>query len=182
MRLIVGVSDHWLLGNLPLDDSRILDRLNDSRSDFVHLSEVEVHDHQNRQCVANLPHVAVPKCKIQFAGNPSQEHEAPETRLNRFASKDTFEATTILGRYCVSGELHLPEFCGDDVHTLTHQLARFFPMTGASLIGAKAERISFPLLIANKEFVSCFHVGSNSQTDDHGGIFGNLKELAAGPR
>jgi hypothetical protein len=164
-RVIVGVSEHWLLGALPLADDRIQDRMNDSRSEFTELSNVEVHPCTNSQCVANLPEIVIPKSKILFLAADLRQHEAPAKRLDHFAKKNVFRVFANLSRYCISGELHLPTFTGNTVHTLSHQLPRFFPLTDASLSGSGVEGCCAPLLIVNKDYISSFHVEHDSQRD-----------------
>ena len=178
-QVILGVSDHWLVGHLPLEDERIQDRLNDNRSDFVSLSKAEVHLSGERPCISQLPEIVVAKSKIEFVAVPSRQHEAPDERLVKYASKDVFNTQALLSRYYIAGECHLPSFSGDAVHTLAHQLARFFPITEAALSGRGIKQIRFPLLIANKDFVGCFHVDGDAQKKDEAVALEQLHALLA---
>jgi hypothetical protein len=144
-----------------LADFRIQETLNDPRTDFLTFTDVEVHPLSIRECVARLPDVIVPKCQLEFVIVPTTQHEAPEKRWNNRAVKAAFQAFAIVNGYRVSGELHLPDK-PDDIHfVFTHQLGQFFALTRASLsLGPRGEsQLSAPLLLANKSFVSCLHVG-----------------------
>jgi hypothetical protein len=138
---------------------------------------VEVYPSARQRCFARLPEIIVPKCKMEFVAVPSRQHEAPDQRLARYASRDVFTAFVVLGRYCVSGELHLPRLSGNALHTLTHQLGRFFPLTEAKIDGRDIQQLGFPLLIANKDFVSGFHIGNAAHAGVHEGGLEYLQTL-----
>jgi hypothetical protein len=160
-QITVAVAGHWLIGCLPLADVRMQDALSDSRSDFVKLLDVEVHPLANSERITSLREVLVPKCKIEFVAVPSRPHEAPEKRWSHRTAKEVFQAFAIVSDYCISGELHLPTKPNDFQFAFTHQLGRFFALTGASLHASRhgAKQLSVPLMVVNKDFVSCFQVG-----------------------
>jgi hypothetical protein len=160
-QITAAVFGHWLVGHMPLKDFRIQESLNDSRTNYLTLTNVEVHTLSKRECVAQLPEVIVPKCQLEFVIVPTSQHEAPEKRWNNRAAKAAFQAFSIVNGYRISGELHLPKK-PDDVHfVLSHQLGQFFALTRASIsLDPRGEtEFSAPLLLANKAFVSCLHVG-----------------------
>ena len=66
----------------------------------------------------------------------------------------------IAGHCSISGHLHLPAKPNDCQYTLLHQLGKFFALTEASFSfsGHGATQLSVPLLIVNKDFVSCLHI------------------------
>ena len=107
-RIMAAVSDHWLLGSLPLQDSRIREELNDSSTDFVQLHDVEVHAYAKLECVAKLSRMVVPKRKLEFIVAPSDTHEAPEKCWNNWTAKATFSAFAIVSKYLIQGTLHVP--------------------------------------------------------------------------
>ena len=72
----------------------------------------------------------------------------------------------IVGTYCIRGELHLPTSRADSLSILTQQLSKFFPITRASLSGPGVKPLSVPVLFANKDFVSCFHIGESANGED----------------
>ena len=180
-RVIVGVKDHWLLGALTIGNGRIQDRLNDVKTDFLTFSDIEVHSNTNCQCLARLPELVVPRCKIEFAGVPTQEHEAPQKRLLQYAKRDTCRSTVVVSHYVISGELHLPECAGDSaLHAFTQQLAGFFPITDATLVSsATGESVHFPVAFANKEFVTGFHLDREFSQADGADVFDRLSKLLA---
>ena len=180
-RVIVGVNDHWLLGSLTIGNGRIQDRLNDVQADYLTLSEVEVHSNKNCECLARMPQSVVPRAKIQFTGVPSEAHEAPQKRLLQYAKKDAYGATVVIAHYVIAGQLHLPQTAGDSaLHTLTSQLSGFFPVTGADLVcSATGERVSFPVVFVNKEYVSGFHVDGEFTASGEADVFDRISKLLA---
>src|SRR5688572_4177986 len=89
-RITVAIPGHWLLGTLSLAGNRIQEALNDSRTDFLELTEVDVHPHGNRFSAARLPDVTVAKSQVQIVAVPSSEHEAPVKRWNNRTAKEAF--------------------------------------------------------------------------------------------
>ena len=160
-RIVAAVLDHWLIGSLHLQDTRIQEELNDSSTDFLELHEVEVDSHAKRESVANLARVTVPKKKLEFIVAPSGTHEAPEKCWNNWTAKAAFHAFAVVSEYRVWGNLHLPTTTHDPRHSLMLQAGKFFALTQASLSygGRGVQQLSVPLLLANKDFVSCFEVG-----------------------
>jgi hypothetical protein len=160
-QITAAIDGHWLIGSLPLADFRIQEVLNDPRTDFLTLSEVEVHSIAKRECITRVPEVMIPKNQLEFVIVPSERHEAPEKRWNNHAVKAAYQAFVIVCGYRISGELHLPRQ-PDVIHLVfTHQLSQFFAVTRASVsCDPRGEsQLTAPLLLANKSFVSCFHVG-----------------------
>jgi len=159
VRVIVGVGEHCLLGSLPLTGNRIQELLNDSNSDFLKLSDVEVHSSTKRGCLAILPEAVVPKSKIEFVARSSHEHEAKDKQWNNRVSKNVCKTFVTLSNYCVSGELHLLTATSDAAHALSNQLGRFFAVTEATVSGHGITQLDVSLFIVNKDFVSCLHLG-----------------------
>ncbi len=166
-RIMAAVSDHWLLGSLPLQDSRIREELNDSSTDFVQLHDVEVHAYAKLECVAKLSTMVVPKCKLEFIVAPSGTHEAPEKCWNNWTAKDAFKAFTIVSKYRIQGTLHVPTLALDPQRALMHQDGKFFALTQVSLGygGRGVQQLSVPLLLANKDFVTCFEVSDHANLE-----------------
>jgi len=167
-RITVGVAKHVLIGALPLAGSRIQERLNDSRTDAVTLTDVEVCSHVNRQCVARLPQAVVPKAQIEYLLIPTNQHEAPQKRWNNHTRKKVFSTFATVSDCSASGDLHLPADPADGWYTLSQQLPRFFAITDASFRGFSGEQLHVSLVIANKDYVTCFHVGSPVALDRPG--------------
>ncbi len=162
-RIMAAVSDHWLLGSLTLRDSRIREELNDSNTDFVQLHDVEVHAYAKLECVAKLSTMVVPKRKLEFIVAPSGTHEAPEKCWNNWTAKATFSAFAIVSKYLIQGTLHVPTTAIDPQRALIHQDGKFFALTQVSLGygGRGVQQLSVPLLLANKDFVTCFEVSDH---------------------
>jgi hypothetical protein len=160
-QITAAIYGHWLIGNLPLKDFRIQEVLNDPRTDFLTLSDVEIHSIAKRECITHVPGAMIPKNQLEFVIVPSERHEAPEKRWNNHAVKAAYQALAIVRGYRISGVLHLPRK-PDVIHLVfTHQLSQFFAVTRASVScdPGGGSQITAPLLLANKSFVSCFHVG-----------------------
>jgi hypothetical protein len=160
---MAAVSGHWLLGSLPLKDSRIREELNDSSTDFVQLHDVEVHAYAKLECVAKLSRMVVPKCKLEFIVAPSDTHEAPEKCWNNWTAKATFSAFAVVSKYLIQGTLHVPTTTLDPQRALIQQDGKFFALTQVSLGygGRGVQQLSVPLLLVNKDFVTCFEVSDH---------------------
>jgi hypothetical protein len=160
-QVTVVVAGYWLLGSLPLAGNRIQEALNDSRSDFVKLSDVEVHPLAKCECLTTLPEVIVPKSRIEYVAVPASPHEAPEKRRNNRVAKQVYSAFAIVGEYSLSGELHLPTKPSDSIFVLTQQLGKFFALTGVTLSASRpgSKQLTVPLAFVNRDFVSCFQIG-----------------------
>ncbi len=163
-RITIAISGHWIFGYLPLSGSRIQETLNDSRTDFLTLIDVEVHPLSNGASITRLPEVTIPKAKVQIVAVPTNEHEAPEKRWNNRTAKEAFQTFAIASDYRVSGELHLPSKPSGPPFILVEQLGKFFALTDASFSLGK-KQLKAPLILINKDFVSCFHVGESAQAE-----------------
>ena len=160
--ITTAISGHWLVGHLLVEGTRIQDVLNDAGTDFLRLFDVEVYAPAKREYVTKLPDVIVPKCKLEFVVLPTNEHEAPEKRWNNRAARAVFKTFVTVEHCYISGHLHLPSKPADLQYTLLHQLGRFFAITEATLSfsGHGGAQLGVPLLFVNRDFVSCFHVGT----------------------
>ncbi len=156
----IAVEEHWLVGSLLLKGGRILDVLNDFRSDFVELTDVKVHQHWKQRCVGQISKTLVPKQAAEFVIVPTGDHESPDKRLNYYRSKECFRAFAIVGGYSVAGNLQLTKASTDVRYTLVSELAHFFPLTDARLTGRTVEDFGVPLLFINKHSLSCFDVAN----------------------
>jgi len=165
--ITVAISGHWLLGCVPLFGSRLQETLNDSSTDFLTLINVEVHPLSNRGCITLLPEVTISKAKVRIIAVPTSQHEAPEKRWNNRTSKEAFRTFAIASNYRVSGDLHLPSKPNGPPFILVEQLKKFFALTDASFSLGK-KQLHVPLLLVNKDVVSCFHVGEPVQVESAG--------------
>jgi hypothetical protein len=164
-RIIASVSEHWLIGSLPLAGGRIQEVLNDANTEFLQLSKVSIYHRAKCQHVVDLNEVTVPKKHIELIVVPSDEHEAPVKRWNNLSDRIVTNAFAIVNDCSMSGELHLPTNPSDARYTLLHQVGDFVALTGASLslAGPVAKPVRVSLLFANKDYIKCFHVGQASK-------------------
>ncbi len=156
---VVATSSHWLVGNILCHGMRIQDVLMDPNTDAARLTDVKICGYAGVECLKTAPHAVVPKKKIELLLIPSSQHEAPMRRLYKYTQKRSYRAFVVVGEYCVEGAISLPSPPKDPVHTLAHQIDRFFPVTQASISTIGGEPFDSPILLANKEYVTCFHVG-----------------------
>ncbi len=168
IQVIAAVSDHWVLGMLPLTSSRIQETLNDSRTEFVQLDNVEVHTRTQTGCISKLNQVIIPKRKLAYIITASCRPETPESRWNHHTEKAAFDAFAIVGGCCISGNLHFSTEPRDPRHALLNQLGNFFALTEPCLCigGPDSRKFRLPLVLANKEFVTCFSVGKTIHPKD----------------
>jgi hypothetical protein len=164
--VIAVVSEHWLVGVLPLTGARIRDVLRDGNTDFVHVHNVSVYQNgESESRVAILPQALVPKEKIQLVIIPKSRHEAPVRRYNNLAKSATANVFLMVGGYSVQGELHLPTLSKNMLHTFTSGIGEFFAITQARVEGF-GKRLSAPVVLANKGLVGCFSLGELGNTEN----------------
>ncbi|HEX2474138.1 MAG TPA: hypothetical protein VHK01_05305 [Lacipirellulaceae bacterium] len=165
-RVIIVVSQHWIVGSMHLNGQRIQDVLRDANTNFARVLDVQVYaDANHTTCIAALPQVMVPKDRIQLVILPEMQHEAPVKRWNNFSARTTANISAIVGGFYVEGELQLPVSTIDVVHAFTTQLGTFFPIIRASIIAPDKKRLSVPVLFANKRFLNCFNAEDAAKTD-----------------
>jgi len=165
-KVMVAVAEHWLVGSIPCYGNRIQDILKDESTNLLRLSDVQIcQDADLTRPLISLPHVIVPKQNIELMVLPEGKHEAPVKRWNNLAVRATTNVFAIMSRYCVRGELQLPESPSDTARVLTHQLGTFFPITQASIVGAGI-KLTAPVLFANKRLVHCLYVGDAANVDN----------------
>ena len=166
-RILVAISNHLLLGDLSLQDSRIRETLNNSSTDFVQLHNVEVYTHVRCECVTKLPAITVSKSKLEFIVVPLGPHEARDKCWNNWSARAAHDAYAFVNGYRIRGTLHLPESALDPQLAFMQQDGRFFALTNVSLgYGGRGVRpLEVPLLLANKELVSSYRVGSNIDSE-----------------
>lgn len=162
---VVATSSYWFVGNIPTSGTRIQDVLMDPSTDSTQLTDVRVCSFAGAKCLNTLPQMVIPKGQIELLLIPSSLHEAPLQRLYKYTQKRSYQAFVVVGGYCVDGAISLPSAPKDPAHTLSHQMDRFFPITQASISQAGGEPFDSPILLANKEYVTCFHIGEEIATD-----------------
>jgi hypothetical protein len=166
-RVIVVVSQHWIVGSIPSNGQRIQDILRDTGSDFARLIDAQIYaDADRATCLAALPQAMIPKETIELVIMPEIQHEAPVKRWNNFTARTTASISAVVGGYYVEGHVQLPVSTIDVVHAFTQQLGTFFPITRASLIAPDRKRLTVPVLFANKRFLSCFNAESTSNVEN----------------
>jgi hypothetical protein len=166
-RVIVVVSQHWIVGSIPSNGQRIQDILRDESSNFARLIDVQIYaDASHTACIAALPQAMVPKDRIELVTLPEVHHEAPVKRWNNFTARTAASISGVVSRYYIEGELQLPVSTIDVIRALTQQLGTFFPITRASIIAPDSRRISAPVVFANKRFLNCFHADTASNVEN----------------
>jgi hypothetical protein len=166
-RVIVVVSQHWIVGSMPSNGQRIQDILRDENSNYARLMDVQIYaDANHTACLAVLPQAMVPKERIELVILPEEQHEAPVKRWNNFTARSTAKISGIVSRYYVEGELQLPPSTLDVLRAVTQQLGTFFPITRASLIAPDSRRIAAPVVFANKRFLNCFHADTATNVEN----------------
>ena len=163
---MVATSSYWLVGDMPTKGLRIKDVLKDGSTDYLKMSDVEIYRHPIRECITNLSDLTLPKNKIEIVVVSLDQHEAPTKRWNNFTAKAVFEAFAVVGNYYIQGKLQLSTAPSDSMQALTQYVESFFAITQATLSCAGMKQIHVPLLIANKKYVSCFHVGEFTDAEN----------------
>ncbi len=159
LRVMVATSSYWLVGDTATKGLRIQDVLKDGSTDYLTMFDVQVYRHPIRECITNLSDLTLPKNKIEIVVVSLDQHEAPTKRWNNFTAKAAFETFAVVGNYCIQGKLQLSTAPSDSMQALTQYVESFFAITQATLSCPGMKQIHVPLLIANKKYVSCFHVG-----------------------
>jgi hypothetical protein len=160
-QIIVSVPGHWLIGTVPSNGERIQDILRDKHQEFIHLNDAQIYRPANREwCRAALSKTIVPRQEVEFVILPGTRHEAPIKRYHNFTVRQTAGCLFTIRQYCIQGEVHVPSVQDDVAHTFVNQLVSFFPVTNACLNAAGIDQLTAPVLFANKQLVSCFHLGA----------------------
>ncbi len=152
---------HRFICTVPTGDRRLLDYLNDSITDYLHLRNVQVARHTERgRCVDPLPEALVRKTSLGLAVITSERHEAPQRRLASFVVKDRRLAFLTIPGYEVRGILHISARA-DPLDILLFEKQAFFPLTQATVSGTGigAGQITAPVVIVQKAWVELLAVG-----------------------
>lgn len=154
--------EHWLAGVISTNGIRILDVLNDVRTDYLCLREARLFRKSRQESpLVSFPEVVVPKQRIALLVLTTREHEAPTKRSYLAVQKRAFHACLGIPGYTVQGLLHDKRRPGDLRALFVRDLGEFFPLTEAVVSGNGASRFTAPLVIVNKLMATFLYAGES---------------------
>jgi hypothetical protein len=163
--LVVG--EHLLLCRVPLSGIRLLDHLNDPRSNFLHVSESRLLHRPYDDEAEMVGDTIVSKARLRLAIPTTRDHEAPEKRFHTLRSTSHRPALVLLEEYELRGNVHLGPGA-DPAHALVYEFGQFIPITDATLSSrGKPMRFSKAhVVLANRDFVDAIHVENKPAASD----------------
>jgi hypothetical protein len=162
VKVILVVSDYWLIGSIAATDARIQDVLTRGDSDVLKLDHARLfNDRSGETPFATLTDILVPKKQIAFIGMRDEQHEAPLKRFNNFQTKVTSNICLIVDGYCIEGTAYLPTKTRNVSQSLYADGGQFLAVTCASIQSPNGRRDTLPLVLVNNHRTSVFSVPTN---------------------
>jgi hypothetical protein len=158
--VILITDEHVLSATIPTSGQRVLDILNDPRSQFLTVQNASVLRRRDGSRIATLPDAVMRKANIGAALLSGGEHEAPEKRRSCYLRKDEHVAFLVVLGYEVTGTMHL-NASKDAVTVLYHEAGAFTPVANAvvSFAGAAPRGQAVDVALVNQSLISLIHVG-----------------------
>ena len=139
---------------------RLLDILNDRTTDYLQVSDVELHRKGSPEDpVAAFSEAIIRKADLHLVIITGQEHEAPRTRLFGYVQKIRYNVFLTVPGYEVRGEMHLSGAGRPDpISVLAQETSAFFPLTSATALHAQtgADVVVHPVVMVNKRSLCLF--------------------------
>lgn len=155
--------EHLINATVYTHGRRLLDVLNDRTTDYLKVSDVELHrKHSPEDAVAAFSQAIVRKADLHLVIITGQEHEAPRTRLFGYVQKTRHSVFLTVPGYEVRGEMHLTGTGQPDpIAVLAQETGVFFPVTGATASHAQtgADVVVHPVVMVNKHSLCLFALG-----------------------
>ncbi len=130
--VIVIAGPHSFLGAIENRGLRVLDVLNDVRTDYLQLRDVTVRREIDGQSIGQLLTATIPKTAVDFVLLEADKHEATVRRQFALVSKPSREALILLGAYEIHGTF-MTTGSFDVLPALRQEQTAFFPVTSARL-------------------------------------------------
>lgn len=170
---IVLTPEHLIHAEVETADRRLLDVVNDRRTDYFHLQAAAIYRRGGAEHVATASDVVIPKRSLALLAPAGENHEAPRNRCNKFTRKKEFEAFLIVLGFEIFGKLYLTG-SGDPAGTLMNELTAFFPVCQAEVCFRDVYSGTDPLsvVLVNSAYVSLLRIGDSFRparsTSSHG--------------
>lgn len=159
---ILLTDEHLVAGRLATRGRRLLEVLNDNRSEHLHIEDVHISRRENKSAeLTSLPEALVRKAHLVMAILGGMTHEAAQTRPFAYVEKRVHRAFLIVSGYEVQGRIHL-RTSTDPLTALVHEFGAFVPVTDASLAhaGTGGKSLSARVVLVNRSFVSLLQIGN----------------------
>jgi hypothetical protein len=151
---VLITNQHLLTGEIALGNVRLVEILNDHRTDFLTLTNVRVFQLRSDTPVATLAQAVVRKRNVGLAILLSNEDGASQKRYDRFYSKKRYDTFLIVQGCEVRGQLAL-KVADDPVTALCHELEGFFPIPEGSVVfGEGHPPYNGEVVIVNRDYVT----------------------------
>lgn len=158
VQAVVYTDSHMIAGTVTVKE-RLQEVLKEKLSDYLDLIDAVTTPLITPERAERSPKVTVPKHRIAIVTLDLPLHENPEARINKGAVKSGTEVCAIVKGIEVYGTAHLSSSSDLASRILTHQLASFFPITGASIVLTQrpfGNTFSTGLALVNRDEISVF--------------------------
>ncbi|MFQ5854283.1 MAG: hypothetical protein ACE5LU_01370 [Anaerolineae bacterium] len=157
--------EHRFTAKVYTHGQRLLDMLNDRTTDYLKITDAEVHRYSDpEKSIAVFPTAIIRKEDLHLAIIPGEDHEAPTQRLFGYVQKSPYHVFLTVPGYEVRGVMYLTiQREPDPIHVLESHARKFFAVTGATASQAWTgeDVLSCPVVMVNKDSLSLFYVGED---------------------
>lgn len=157
--VILFTPDHRLQCVVPLPEVRLLDHLNDPRSEYLSIADIVVREKRSGRPLAALTESLLAKSAVRIIIPTATKHEAPEKRYNTFHAKTSREAFALVDGFELHAQIQL-EGHDEPSYILTQELKRFVPFVNTSIF-YRGEPFPLPgnrVVFVNKESIDLFEL------------------------
>lgn len=168
MRATFAIRDHWLEATLSNNGLRLLEVLNDSRTEYMSVGDAMLSRAGQKHGAPLAGDCLLQKSQIILA-MPGGTHESPEKRRNAYREKRQRWATVTVPGYQLHGHLHLTSGGGNLVTTLTHEFGTFVPLSNVVLTPMYdgATQLHADTVILNKAWLALFCLEEECRSSGH---------------
>ena len=139
---------------------RLLDILNDRTTDYLEVSDVELHRKGSPEdTLAAFAEAIIRKADLHLVIITGQEHEAPGRRLFGYVQKTQYSVFLTVPGYEVRGRMHLADRRRPDpIAVLAQETGVFFAVTSATASHAQTgvDVVEHPVIMVNKHSLCLF--------------------------
>ncbi|MFQ5341504.1 MAG: hypothetical protein ACE5F6_08145 [Anaerolineae bacterium] len=142
---------------------RLLDTLNDRTTDYLEVSDVELHRKGSPEdTVAAFSEAIIRKADLHLVIITGSEHEAPRRRFFSYVQKIRNNVFLTVPGYEVRGVMHLiGTGLPNPIAVLAQETGVFFPVTSATASHAQTgvDVVEHPVIMVNKRSLCLFALG-----------------------
>lgn len=164
-QVILVVASQWLMATVTTQGNRVLDVLNDVRTDYLTARNVKVFSPLDPDAEPeNVPEFIIPKDRLAFVIIPPRDPKsAGFKRLYARVEKRQATAVALIAGYRITGNLHVARCSENPLYTLNTELGGYFPITDAVVCLGGRTQVPRAVVIVQKSFVDCLYIGDRAE-------------------